>query len=445
MKSPGTRILLALLVSASGLTASADDWPQWLGPNRDSIWRETGIVREFPTNGPAVLWRRNIGAGFSGPAVANGRVYVMDRILAKDASNPSDPFERGIIKGNERILCLDEKTGSIAWTREYDCPYSVSYAAGPRATPTVNGGKVYTLGTEGNLLCHDAKTGKPVWSHDCKKEYGVATPMWGFTSHPLIDGNRLITLVGGTNTTAVAFNKDTGKELWHALTAKEPGYAPPTMIQVGGKPQLIIWHPESINGLNPATGSVIWSQPWEIKAGMSIATPRQVGDLLYLSCFYNGSMMLRLAAGKAPNIVWQSKKISERDTDALHCTMNSPFIEDGTIYGACSYGQLRALKLGDGSRLWETMGATTRDGREQRWGNAFLVKNGDRYFIFNELGDLIIAKLGPKGYEQISRAHILDPTNRDPGRLVVWSHPAFANKHMYARNDSEIICVNLAQ
>ncbi len=436
----------ALLLFVITTPLLADDWPQWLGPQRDSVWRETGIVEKFPTGGPPVRWRTPVGSGYAGPAVAQGRVYLMDRQLAKGASNPSDPFKQGIIPGTERILCLDETTGKILWQHEYDCPYTMSYPAGPRATPLVHDGKVYTLGGEGDLFCLDAKDGKVVWSRALKKDYGIPTPLWGFAGCPLLDGNRLICLVGGSNSTAVAFDKDDGKEIWRSLTAKEPGYCSPALFTAGGKRQLIVWHPESVNSLNPETGEVYWSEPSKIRSGMTIATPRKMDDLLYLTCFYNGSMALHLDAAKpAETLLWQSKKISETDTDALHCTMSTPFLEDGYIYGVCSYGQLRCLKADTGERLWETLTATTPDDKKMRWANAFLVKNGDRFFLFNEKGDLIIAKLTPKAYEEISRAHLLEPTNTLPGREVVWSHPAFADRCVFARNDKEIVCVNLAQ
>jgi outer membrane protein assembly factor BamB len=431
---------------AVATTSFADDWPQWLGPQRDDVWRETGIIKEFPSEGPAIRWRTPIGAGYSGPAVAKGRVYVTDRQLAKDASNPSNPFQRGEIPGTERVLCLDESSGKILWQHEYDCAYTVSYPAGPRATPLVSDDKVYTLGAEGQLFCLSTKDGKVVWSKDFKKDYHIPTPLWGFSASPLLDGKKLICLVGGSNTTAVAFEKDTGKEIWHALSSKEPGYCPPALIEAGGKRQLIVWHPEAVNSLDPESGKIYWSHPCKIQSGMTIPTPRKMGDLLFFTCFYNGSMMFRLAQDK-PNatLIWQSKKVSEKDTDALHTTMSTPFLEDGYIYGPCSYGQFRCLRAETGERIWETMKVTTHDDKETRWGNAFIVKNGDRFFLFNEKGDLIIAKLSPKGYEEISRAHVIEPTNTAAGRDVVWTHPAFANRSMYVRNDKEIVCVKLAQ
>jgi outer membrane protein assembly factor BamB len=437
-------------VILSGPRAAADDWPQWLGPERDGIWRETGIIQKFPAAGPAVRWRVPIGGGYTGPAVADGRVFVMDRQVAGGAANPRNAFDRSRIPGNERVLCLNEKDGAILWKHEYDCPYAISYAAGPRATPLVSGGKVYTLGAEGNLLCLDATDGKVIWSRDFKRDFGVNTPTWGFAGHPLLDGRKLICLVGGEGSVAVAFDKDSGKEIWRALTAREPGYCPPTIITAGGTRQLIIWHPEAVNSLDPETGRLLWSHPWQVRSGLCIATPRLAGDLLLLSSFYTSSKCFRLDASEPKAaIAWEGRSISERNTDTLHSLMSTPFIEGDYIFGICSYGQLRCLKLATGERVWESLeatGSTGDPGRQtNRWKNAFIIKNGGRFFLANESGDLIIAKLTPAGYEEISRAHLLEPTNTDPRRAVVWSHPAFANRCVFMRNDREVICASLAE
>ncbi len=154
-----TAPLLALLILAA--SAHGDDWPQWLGPQRDAIWRESGVLEKFPAGGPKVRWRAPVKAGYAGPAVAEGRVYLTDRVLAPGTETPKESFVRPKgIPGTERVLCFDEKDGKLLWTHEYDCPYTVSYPLGPRCTPLVAGGKVYTLGTEGHLFCLDAATGK---------------------------------------------------------------------------------------------------------------------------------------------------------------------------------------------------------------------------------------------------------------------------------------------
>lgn len=429
------------LVAAAA--ARADDWPQWLGPQRDGVWRETGIVEKFPVEGLRFRWRTVIGGGYAGPAVAGGRVFVQDRKLARDAVKPANAFDRGRIPGTERVVCLDEKDGRVLWTHEYDCPYTVSYAAGPRATPVVHQGRVYTLGAEGHLHCLDAVTGKVLWAREFTKDFECKTPTWGFAGHPLLDGQKLICLVGGAGSVAVAFDKDTGKELWRALSAREPGYAPPMIYEFGGRRQLILWHPEAVNGLDPETGRVLWTHRAPVRTGMSIATPRQVGDRLFLTSFYSGSLMLRVRGSEAPEVLWQTAKASEKDTEMLHSVMSTPVVLPDYIYGSCSYGQFRCLKTASGERVWETFAPTT--GRAERWGNAFIVAQGDRYFLFNEQGDLILARLSPEKYLELGRVRLIEPNNHDAGRPVVWPHPAFANRSVHARNDAEIVCASLAQ
>ncbi len=433
---------LALLTAA---TLRADDWPQWLGPQRDGIWREQGIVDAFPKDGPKYRWRKPLGGGYSGPAVANGRVYVTDRQLASGAANPNDPFQRGKIPGSERVVCLDEKTGETLWVHEYPSDYTVSYAAGPRATPTADDGRVYTVGVEGNLFCLDAAKGTVLWSKDFKTDYHAKTQTWGFASPVLIDGERAICITGGAEASAVAFDKKTGKELWRAVPAKEAGYAPPMIYTLAGVRQLIIWTGNGITALKPESGEVLWSHPWQLRFALAVPTPRKVGEnKLFFTSFYNGSLLLKVSPeNKTPEILWQSAKVSEKDTDKLNSIMPTPVIVDDIIYGVCSYSELRALKVSTGERIWETRQPTT-NGKNLRWGNAFLIPQGDRYFLFNEAGELILAKLSPKGYEELDRMKLLEPTNKDARtRNVVWVHPAFANGHVLVRNDKEIISVDL--
>src|SRR5579872_3751994 len=215
-------LTLPLLCAA----AWADDWPQWLGPQRDGVWREKGIVEKFPPGGPKVRWRVEIGGGYAGPAVADGKVYVTDRILAKGATNPANPFTPANSDGEERVLCINDKDGKVLWTHAYACKYQMSYPCGPRCTPVVKDGKVYTLGGMGDLYCLDADKGTVIWSKRFPKDYGARVPVWGFAANPLLDGDKLICLVGGQGSVVVAFDRTTGKELWKSLSMKnmEIGY-----------------------------------------------------------------------------------------------------------------------------------------------------------------------------------------------------------------------------
>ena len=280
------------VLSASIAICQADDWPQWLGPQRDSVWRETGIVEQFPANGPAVKWRAPIAGGYAGPAVADGRVYVTDYATSGDRT--PDPNSRNKLQGQERVWCFAAADGRVLWKHEYDCAYEISFPAGPRATPTVDGDRVYTLGAQGDLLCLNTADGSVVWSHNFQRDYQAVTPIWGYCGHPLVDGDKLFCVVGGAGSIAVAFDKHTGKELWRALTAKEQAYCPPTMIEAGGKRQLVIWHAEAINGLDPQTGQVYWSVPLDANYAMGIATPRQLGQYLFAGGIVNKSALLKL-------------------------------------------------------------------------------------------------------------------------------------------------------
>ena len=219
------------------------------------------------------------------------------------------------------------------------------------------------LGAMGDLFCLDAASGKVLWSKNFPKDYKAPVPLWGFAAHPLLDGDKLICLVGGKGSVVVAFDPMTGQEKWKSLSfendATELGYCPPVIFKVGGARQLIIWHPEAVNGLDPETGKLYWSQPFRIKANMAIATPRLDGDRLLVSSFYNGSMMLKLTGAAKPEatVLWQSRSRGEfpNQTDSLHSVMATPFIRAGYIYGICSYGQLRCVQAADGKRVWEDL------------------------------------------------------------------------------------------
>jgi outer membrane protein assembly factor BamB len=430
-----------LLSQISDLSVWADDWPQWMGPTRDDQWRETGILDKFPAEGPKILWRTPISGGYAGAAVAGGQVYVTDYVR-DSGDGENDPGARAESQGHERVLCLDAATGKELWKYSYPCNYKISYPAGPRATPAVSDGKVYSLGAEGKLLCLNAAQGTVVWEKELPKEYKVETPVWGFCGHPLVDGDKLICLVGGAGSVAVAFDKNTGKELWRALDAPEPGYCPPTIIEAAGVRQLLIWHPKALCSLDPETGKQYWSQPLEPQYGMSVTAPMRSGDLLYASGIGSVATLFRLKKDTpGAEVVWDGKP-----NTAVYCSNSTPLIDGGTLYGNdCQVGDLRAVELATGKRLWESFEPTTGGERRASHGTAFLTRNGDRYFLFSETGDLVIARLSPEKYEEISRAHILAPTGEAFGRSVVWSHPAYANRCAFIRNDKEIVCVSLAK
>lgn len=433
--------------SGAGSRASADDWPQWMGPQRDGVWRETQIVRTFPEGGPPVRWRVKIGGGYAGPAVAGDRVFVTDKQLPEGVREGGNPFQRSRTNATERVLCLSDRDGSVLWRYEYDCPYTVSYPAGPRTTPVIHDDRVYTLGAEGHLFCFEADTGKVIWSKNFRTDYGrEQSPTWGWSSNPLLDGNRLICLVGGKGTAVVAFDKDTGSELWRALDAEGehgPGYGSPIIVHSGGTRQLIVWLPSAVASLDPETGRLLWEHPFPVQAGLTAPMPRFHDNRLFVTAFYNGSLMLELDPQRpTARVAWRRHGENERITDALHSIIATPYFDGDFIYGVCSYGELRCLNAQNGDRLWATYEATS--GQSARWGNAFLTRHEDRFFLFSEQGDLILARLTPQGYHELSRAHLIEPTGPAQRREVVWTHPAYAHRCVYVRNDREIASFSLA-
>jgi len=431
-------LLCVPMVLAGVWELRADDWPQWLGPQRDSVWRETGVVDVFPKAGLPIKWRVPVGLGYAGPAVVGDHVYLLDYVKSTGevANNPSARIE---LTGEERISCFDIHTGKQLWVHAYPCNYKLSYPSGPRCTPTVSDGRVYALGAEGRLTCLDAKTGELVWAKELTVEYETETPIWGFAAHPLVHGDLLYCVVGGKGSVAVAFKKDTGAEVWRALSADSAGYCPPSIIQHGGREQLLIWHPFALNALEPKTGNVIWSEPLQPGYEMSVTAPTKSGDRLFASGIQTVGAMYQLdAAGKA-DVLWRGKSKT-----ALYSCNSPPFFHQGTVYGAdCQVGSFVAFNAEDGKRLWETFQPTSNGTRRASHGTSYVVQHGDRFFLFSETGDLILARLSPEKYEEISRFHVLDPTNECFGRKVVWSHPAYASRCCFARNDKELVCVDL--
>jgi outer membrane protein assembly factor BamB len=425
-------LLASLLTPILFSLAGADDWPQWRGPNRDGVWHETGIVEKFKSNPLPAKWRVEIGSGYCGPTVANGRVYIMDRLARPD--------ER------ERVLCLDEKTGSQIWSYEYSCTYDrigYHYPAGPRASVGVHDGKAYALGATGRLHVFDAASGKILWQKDLDQQYSIDMPNWGIAAAPLIYKNLVILHIGGQGACVVALDKDSGDEVWRALTDRAQ-YSAPILVEQAGQPVVLCWVGDSVSGLAAPTGKVLWRYPWKPrKMPIGVATPVVDGDRVFCTSFYDGSLMLRLRQDR-PEIEkqWQIAGTSEQNTDALHSIISTPVFEGDHIFGVDSYGELRCLNAPDGQRVWENTTAVPR----ARWSTIHFVKNGNRHFLFNERGELIIAKLSPQGYEEISRTKLLEPTEEQLTQRggVCWSHPAFANKHVFARNDKELVCASLA-
>jgi outer membrane protein assembly factor BamB len=375
---------------------------------------------------------------------------VLDAVAAADVKTQWNYRDK--TAGRERVLCLDEASGKVLWTHAYPCRYAVAYGSGPRATPSVAGDKLYTVGAMGDLLCLDSATGHVIWQKNFVRDYGAEVPIYGFASSPLVDGDRLVVMVGGEGQAVVAFERHTGRELWKALSTPEPGYCAPLIRALGGKRQILVWHGEALAGLEPESGKPLWSMPHHLVAGMAITTPAVEGDRLAVSTQYEGTLLLEFKpAAASPKIVWKAwaSSVPERQWKpaGFNTTMSTVLLMGGYVYGVSLYGEMCCLDGRNGRRLWTTLQPTSGDVQpRERWSTAFMVPHRDKVFIFNEKGDLILARLTPAGYEELSRMHLIDadmPSAGGGGRKVVWSHPAFASRSIYVRNNHEISCVSL--
>lgn len=428
-----TKKLILIAAGAFLFTSlSSQEWPDWRGINRDGVWTETGILKKFPSSTIALKWSVPCGPGYSGPTVSGGRVYLTDRIEKPEPK--------------ERVLCVDANNGKVIWTYSYSSQYgNVSYPNGPRASVVISEGKAYSLGTRGHLFCFDAKSGSVLWKHDLDREYQIIMPIWGVAATPLIFENKIILHIGGSKGASVlALDKNSGKELWRSMNDKI-SYSAPVLIRQAGRPVVVVWTAENLCGLDPHTGKVFWKIPFSVRMGMGISTPVKYGDYLFVSCFYSGSLLVRLShTTTTAEKVWLRAGESELKTDALHCVINTPLIKDDYIYGVDSYGELRCLKLQSGDRIWEDLTAVTKN----RWANIHFIRNGQQTWMFNEHGELLITELSTRGLKIISRARLIEPTtgqlNRN-GTGVTWSHPAFANRHVYARSDNRLVCAYLGE
>jgi outer membrane protein assembly factor BamB len=387
-------VLVPLSVTAAPAVspppAGGIDWPQWRGVQRDGVWRETGIREAFAGDTIPRRWSVPVAAGYSGPTVAAGRVFLMD--FAKDTSR-------------ERVLCVDWATGATLWEVSYPASYDgFTYEAGPRAAVTVHEGRAYALGAAGHLHCLDAATGKIHWSRDLRADYRVRMPRWGLAAHPLIEGGLLITQIGGAGEACVvALDTATGAERWKAFP-DEASYAPPIAIEQAGKRLVVLALGYRLVAVEPATGAVAWSHD-QPKSSWPIAIPAPAvhGDLMFFATAHAGSYLYRLARDRpAVDVIWERGRRPRTD-DTLSPVIPDPLVMNGLVIGVQVDGELRCLDLMTGKRHWETI-----EPMPKAWhATMHLVRageSGDRAWIFTEQGNLILAQLRAEGYRELARA-----------------------------------------
>lgn len=425
-------VITGLMIAPALLLA--DDWTQWRGNHRDGVWAEKGIKSSFSQADVEPIWRQAVGTGYSSPTVAEGRVFLMDF----DAE-----------KQEESVRCFDSQSGKPLWRHVYSSVYRISYEAGPRAAVTVDGKLAYALGAMGWLHCINVEDGSVIWKRDLNEDYQITAdkrmPIWGIASSPLVAGNRLIIQLGAKKAGVIGLDKNTGQELWRSLTDRGQ-YSSPVLVKQNGADVVVCWTGDNVAGLNPETGEAYWIHPFRpTRMPIGVATPVINGNQILLTSFYDGAMMLEMSTDKMSiSQRWHLVGPNERATKAIHSIISTPIWIGDYIYGVDSYGEMRCLQASDGKRVWEDLDAVNK----KRWGTIHFVSQGDNVWMLNEQGELMVGQLSPQGLEVTSREKVLEPNqmrtrNRRDG--VIWSHPAFANKCVFLRSDSELICISLAE
>ena len=412
-------VLSLFLVAPESVAA---DWPQFRGPNRDGNWNETGILESFPKEGVKIRWRHPVGGGFSSPVVAQGRVFVFDVELTKPTSR-------------ERLHCFEEKTGKGLWVFSYEEHYGEwtfvpERGAGPTATPIVEEGRIYTVGANGYVHCLDAKTGKVFWEKNLWHEYTVEE--MGCRPSPLIEGSLLIVFTGARpGATVLALDKQTGKEVWKALD-EHASNSSPIVITSGGRRQLIVWTDKSLASLDPANGHIFWRELMNTSNNDDVAAPVFWGNRLLVS-----GLMLELG-GDPPawKFLWPENRVPSK---RILSNTSTPAAQGEYIYSCRSPGDLVCLEAATGRQIWSTNSVTTT----KNGASIHITPQGDGFFLFTDEGNLIHARLSPAGYQEVSRSHLIDPTWPFDGKKFVYAPPAFANRHVFARNEAEVVCASL--
>jgi outer membrane protein assembly factor BamB len=402
--------VLAALVCSFAITATAmpQDWPQILGPTRNGVYVGPPITRMLPKSGAPLVWKREVGAGFAGPAVSAGRLVLFHRVVAR-----------------ETVEAMDAATGKTIWTVDYPTAYrdDFGFDEGPRAIPLIAGGRVFTHGADGILQALDFASGNRLWAVDTRRDFSVAKGYFGAASSPLVDGDRVLLNVGGRNAGIVAFDVATGKTVWTA-TSDEASYSSPVVADIAGQRTAVFFTRTGLVALDPVSGSVRYQHRWRARVAASVnaATPLVINDRIFLSASYGtGATLLQVANGTVKPVWSSDESLSNHYSTSVH--------RDGYLYGfegRQEFGQsLRCIELATGKVMWNVDG----------FGAGTLLIAGDQLVITRESGELVLAPASPKAFQPAARAQLI------PG--IVRAYPALSAGTLFVRNENTLAAFSL--
>jgi outer membrane protein assembly factor BamB len=401
-----TRFIMPWMVLALSLAALAGDWPQLLGPNRNGTATEKGLIDSFAREGPPVVWEHKVGEGYASPAIAGGKLIVFHRVADDDV-----------------VECLAAATGKPLWKHAYRTDYrdNLGKGDGPRSTPVISSDKVYTLGAAGQLLCLNMTSGEKVWQKELLKEYTVPQSYFGVGTTPLVEGKLLLVNVGGEGAGIVAFDKQTGKEVWKS-TEQGASYSSPIAAMIDGVRHVFFFTRQGLVSLDPAVGKVRFSKRWRARYDASVNAAMPVllgGDHLLLTASYETGAVLLKVRKDGVEEVWKSK-------EALSAHFSTPVAVGDQLYGFDGRqeagAQLRCIDWKTGKVRWTEPG----------FGCGSIIAAGKQLFVLSESGNLVLVEASGERYREKARASVLGAPCR--------AHLALADGLLYARDGGKLVC-----
>ena len=410
-------VLSALIIGLTFNIAAAQktaSWPQFLGPQRNGISSESGLMKSWPTDGPKVVWRVSGGVGMSGLAIDQDRLVTM--------------LQRG---GKQYVVSLDAQTGKSQWEAQVGPEYKNQMGNGPRATPTIVGDLVYTFSGEGVLMATRLADGEIVWRHDTVTELKGKVTDYGMACSPLVVDELVIVTVGAPRATVVAYDRTTGELAWQVGSDKN-GYSSPAVLKVGGRDQIVAYTGNSVLGIAPTTGQQLWRYPYVTDYDCNIATPLEYQGRVFISSGENhGSVLLSLTADGDffdAEEVWKSHGSSS----VMRNEWQTSILLDGHLYGMDNVGSagpvthLNCVNIATGERVWQ----------KTRFGKGNLIAADGKLFISTMKGELVVVQATPDEYKEIGRGVVIGTTRQAP---------ALAAGLLYLRDDQEIVCLDVRE
>ena len=397
---------LVLLFALAGqvMAQAGANWPQWRGPNRDGVSKETGLLKQWPADGPPLLWKASgAGRGYSSFSVANGRLYTM-----------------GLRGDREFVIAFDIANGKEAWATAHGGAFRNDRGDGPRGTPTVDGDRVYALGGNGDLSAFEAKTGKIIWSKNVLREFGGSNIQWGISESPLVLGNKVLVNAGGRGASIVALNKADGAVIWKSQS-DEAGYSSAIPLQVNGGTQVVFFTAQRAVGLDVNDGKLLWEYAKPSNNVANVATPIARANRVFISSDYGtGGGVVEIKPDNNAQEIYFTKDMRNHHSSSI--------LVGDYLYGFSS-AVLTAMKFDTGEIAW----------RDRSVGKGSLVYADGHLYAFSENGVVGLVEATPDGYREKGRFKI------QQDQLPTWAHPVVAGGRLYLRDQDTIYAFDVKQ